>query len=86
MSSESDSWSLPVHIVVFLIKDLHVGGVANNLRDSSVLTEDAAGLRLKVVQTLSPALFAFLLTLDELSLWEVKGPIWGPFRFIMISM
>ena len=71
LSSESDSWSLPIHKVIFLMKDLHVGRVADNLRDSSVLTEDAAGLGLKVAQTLSPALFAFQRIQDELSFWEV---------------
>lgn len=86
LSSESDSWGLPVHKVIFLMKDLHVGRVADDLRDSSVLTEDATSLGLKVAKTLSPALIELQRIQDELSFWEVKGPIWGPLRLIMNAM
>jgi hypothetical protein len=86
LSSESDSRSLAVHKVIFLMKDLDVCRVADYLRDSSVLTKNAAGLGLKVAKTLSPASFAFQRIQDELSFWEVKGPIWGPLRLIMNAM
>ena len=51
-----------------------------------MLTEDAAGLGLEVADTLSPALFAFQRIHDELSFWEVEGPIWSPLLLFMNTM